>query len=82
MDLEPYDVSELIHNVWEMRQASLQLGESTGTKFLCPNCEQMKPFAGENALGHYNDSGGVVLVCNACLLAFNAYRGVERIKQV
>ncbi len=83
MDLEPFDVSELIHNVWEVRQASLQMASSTATtKFLCPNCEQMKPFAGENALGHYNGSGGVVLVCNECLLTFDTRRGGERIRQM
>jgi len=81
MDIDPLDVSELIHTVWEFRQAALQLGESSGSKFLCPNCEQMKPFAGENALGYYN-SCGVVLVCNECLLEFNARREVERVKQM
>jgi hypothetical protein len=82
MDMEPLDVSELIHTVWELRQASLQLGESGGTKFLCPNCEQMKPFAGDDALGYYNSSCGIVLVCNECLLAFNVRRDVERVKQM
>lgn len=82
MDVEPLDVHELIHSIWESRHASLQLGESTGTKFLCPNCEQMKPFAGENALGYYNETGGVVLVCNECLLDFHVRRGTERVKQM
>ena len=62
MEVEPLDVQELIQTVWELRQASLQMGESSGTKFLCPNCDQMKPFAGENALGYYTASGGVALV--------------------
>jgi hypothetical protein len=82
MDMDPLEVSELIQTVWELRQATLQLGESTGTKFLCPNCEQMKPFAGENALGYYNNSCGIALVCNECLLEFNARCGVERVKQM
>jgi hypothetical protein len=82
MDMDPLDVSELIHTVWELRQAALQLGESAGTKFLCPNCEQMKPFAGENALGYYNNAGGIVLVCNECLLDFNVRCDVERVKQM
>ena len=81
MDMEPLDLSELIHAVWELRQASLQLGESVGTKFLCPNCEQMKPFAGENALDYYN-ACGIVVVCNECLLDFNARCDVERVKQM
>ena len=81
MDMEPLEVSELIHAVWELRQASLQLGESVGTKFLCPNCEQMKPFAGENALGYYN-ACGIAVVCNECLLDFNARCDVERVKQM
>ena len=81
MDMEPLDLSELIHAVWELRQASLQLGESVGTKFLCPNCEQMKPFAGENALDYYNASG-IAVVCNECLLDFNARCDVERVKQM
>jgi len=82
MDMEPLDVSELIHTVWELRQASLQLGESAGTKFLCPNCEQMKPFAGHDALGYYNSSCGIALVCYACLLAFYVRRDVGRVKQM
>jgi len=82
MDMDPLDVSELIQTVWELRQATLQLGGSTGTKFLCPNCEQMKPFAGENALGYYNNSCGIALVCNECLLEFNARCDVERVKQM
>jgi hypothetical protein len=82
MDIDAFDVSEIIHSVWEFRQAALQLGESNGTKFLCPNCEQMKPFAGDNALGYYNETGGVVLVCNECLLEFQVRRGVERVKQM
>ena len=82
MDMEPLDVSELIHTVWELRQAALQLGESAGTKFLCPNCEQMKPFAGDDALGYYNSSCGIALVCNECLLAFNVRRDVGRVKQM
>jgi hypothetical protein len=79
MDMDPLDVSELIHTVWEFRQAALQFGESAGTKFMCPNCEQMKPFAGDNALEYYNNSCGIALVCNDCLLEFNARRGVERV---
>ena len=47
MDLDAFDANELIHSVWELRQTALQLGESSGTKFLCPNCEQLKPFAGD-----------------------------------
>lgn len=82
MDMDPLDVGELIHTVWELRQAALQLGESAGTKFLCPNCEQMKPFAGDNALGYYNNSGGIALVCNECLLEFNVRCGVERVQQM
>ena len=82
MDVEPVDVYEVIHNLWESRQASLQLGESSGTKFLCPNCEQMKPFAGEHALGYYTDSGGVTLVCNECLLDFHVRHGIERLRQM
>ena len=80
MEVEPLDVQELIQTVWELRQASLQMGESSGTKFLCPNCDQMKPFAGENALGYYTASGGVALVCNECLLDFDRRRGVNRVK--
>jgi hypothetical protein len=82
MDIDAFDVSEIIHSVWELRQTSLQLGESGGTKFLCPSCEQMKPFAGDNALGYYNNAGGVALVCNDCLLDFQIRRGVERVKQM
>ena len=82
MDMDPLDVRELIHTVWEVRQATLQLGGSTDTKFLCPNCEQMKPFTGERALGYYNESCGIALVCNECLLEFNVRRGVERVKQM
>jgi hypothetical protein len=82
MDMEPLEVNELIHTVWELRQASLQLGDSAGTKFLCPNCEQMKPFAGENALGYYNNPSGLALVCNECLLEFNVRHRVERVKQM
>jgi hypothetical protein len=82
MDLDAFDVNEIIHNVWGLRQTSLQLGESAGTKFLCPNCEQMKPFAGDNALGYYNNAGGIVLVCNDCLLDYQIRRGVERVKQM
>ena len=81
MDMEPLDVSELIHSVWEFRRAAVQLGESGGTKFLCPNCEQMKPFAGDSALGYYSNSSGVALVCNDCLLEFEVRHGVERVKQ-
>jgi hypothetical protein len=81
MDLDPFDVSEIIHSVWEFRQTALQLGESSGTKFLCPNCEQVKPFAGDNALGYYNNTG-VALVCNECLLEFQIRREVERVKQM
>ncbi len=80
MDVEPLDVRELIHTVWQMRQASLQLGELSGTKFLCPNCEQMKPFAGEHALEYYTATGGVALVCNECLLDFHIRRGMGRVK--
>ena len=68
--------------VWELRQTALQLGESSGTKFLCPNCEQLKPFAGDQALGYYNNACGMVLVCNDCLLDFHIRRGVERVKQM
>ena len=82
MDLDAFDVPELIHSVWELRQTALQLGESSGTKFLCPNCEQMKPFAGDKALGYYNNACGMVLVCNDCLLDFHIRRGVERVKQM
>ena len=64
MDLDAFDANELIHSVWELRQTALQLGESSGTKFLCPNCEQLKPFAGDKALGYYNNACGMVLVCN------------------
>jgi hypothetical protein len=80
VDLESLDVRELIHTVWELRQASLQLDDSSGSKFLCTNCEQMKPFAGENALEYYTAAGGVALVCNECLLDFNRRRGVNRVK--
>jgi len=82
MDLDAFDVPELIHSVWELRQTALQLGESSGTKFLCPNCEQMKPFAGDEALGYYNHACGMVLVCNDCLLDFHIRRGIERVKQM
>ena len=80
VEFEPLDVRELIHTVWELRQASLQMGESSGTTFLCPNCEQMKPFAGENALSYYTTTGGVALVCSECLLDFNIRRGMNRVK--
>jgi hypothetical protein len=80
MDVEPVDVYEVIHNLWESRQASL--GASSGTKFLCPNCEQMKPFAGEHALEYYTDSGGVTLVCNECLLDFHVRHGIDRLRQM
>lgn len=82
MDVEPLDVRELIQTVWELRQASLQMGESSGTKFLCPNCDQMKPFAGENALEYYTATGGVALVCNGCLLEFDRRCGVNRVQSV
>jgi hypothetical protein len=82
VDVEPLDVCELIHTVWELRQASLQMGGSSGAKFLCPNCEQMKPFAGENALGYYTSAGGVALVCNECLLEFNHRRGTDRTRSM
>lgn len=81
MDLDAFDVTELVHSVWELRQTALQLGESSGTKFLCPNCEQSKPFAGDKALGYYHP-GGMVVVCNDCLLDFHIRRGVERVKQM
>jgi hypothetical protein len=42
----------------------------------------MKPFAGDNALEYYNNSCGIALVCNDCLLEFNVRRGVERVKQM
>ncbi len=82
MDIDAFDASEVIHGVWELRQASLQLGESSGTKFLCPSCEKMKPFAGDNALSYYNNSHGIALVCNDCLLEYQIRRGLERIKQM
>jgi hypothetical protein len=82
MDLDAFEVTELVHGVWELRQTALQLGESSGTKFLCPNCQQLKPFAGDQALGYYNNACGVVLVCNDCLLDFHIRRGVERVKQM
>ena len=82
MDLDAFDANDIIHSVWELRQTALQLGESSGTKFLCPNCEQLKPFAGDQALGYYNNACGVVLVCNDCLLDFHIRRGVERVKQM
>jgi uncharacterized protein (DUF983 family) len=82
MDLDAFDASELIHSVWQHRQTSLQLGEGAGMKFLCPNCEQMKLFAGDSALNHYNNSGGIALVCNECLLEYQIRRGVERVKQM
>lgn len=79
MEAEPLDVRELIHTVWELRQASLYMGEASGTQFLCPNCEEMKPFAGEIALGHYTTTG-VSLVCNECLLDFRMRRGIDRVR--
>jgi hypothetical protein len=82
MDLDAFEVTELVHGVWELRQTALQLGESSGTKFLCPNCQQLKPFAGDQALEYYNNACGVVLVCNDCLLDFHIRRGIERVKQM
>ncbi len=82
MDLDAFDATELIHSVWELRQTALQLGESSGTKFLCPSCERLKPFAGDEALDYYNNSGGLMLACNDCLLDFQIRRGVERVKQM
>lgn len=82
MDIDAFDVGDIIHSVWELRQTALHLGESFGTKFLCPNCEKIKPFAGDNTLGYYNNTNGVTLVCNDCLLEFQIRRGVERVKQM
>lgn len=80
MEAEPLDVRELIHTIWELRQASLHMNDASGTQFLCPNCEQMRPFAGENALGYYTATGAVSLVCNECLLDFRMRRGTDRIR--
>lgn len=80
MEAEPLDVRGLIHNVWEQRQASLYMGEASGTQFLCPNCEQMRPFAGEITLYHYTATGAVSLVCNECLLEFRMRRGIDRVR--
>lgn len=79
MEAEPLDVRELIHTIWELRQASLHMSDTSSTQFLCPNCEQMRPFAGENALGYYTATGAVSLVCNECLLDFRMRRGTDRI---
>jgi hypothetical protein len=80
VEAEPLDVRELIHTIWELRQASLYMGDASGTQFRCPNCEQMRPFAGENALGYYTATGGVSLVCNQCLLDFRMRRGIDRVR--
>ena len=80
MEAEPLDVRELIHSIWELRQASLYMGDASGTQFICPNCEQTRPFAGENALGYYTATGAVSLVCNECLLDFRMRRVIDRVR--
>ncbi len=52
------------------RQTILDSGAFPEVNFLCPNCGESKPFAGDNACNYYNNSRGCTLVCNDCLMEY------------
>lgn len=63
-------IGDMIRASWGFRHMCLSVGSFPETEFICPNCLERKPFAGDNVLHFFNSVRGTVLVCNDCLLEY------------